>query len=299
MIEFRQLRYFTLLAETLHYGRAAELLHITQPPLSRQISALEQELGVQLFNRTSRTVQLTQAGEQFYRQAKALLDDLDGARRNAQATARGDQGELRLSFTMSAAWNLLPRLIKAYTTERPSVQLHLSETLPRDLQSALSSGSTDIGIAFPSHLPRHLRYQALHHEPLCAVLPADHPLAAQARIDVAQLADEPFISFPASTAPALHEALFRCCRENGFTPLIRLETHLQQTIVNLVSAGLGVALVPDSMRRMQLEGAVLRPLLDSPRIEQGLYWNGDNDNPCLPGFLDCARRLLGVQGRTE
>lgn len=299
MIEFRQLRYFTLLAETLHYGRAAELLHITQPPLSRQIAALENEMGVQLFARTSRSVQLTQAGEQFYRHAKTLLADLDCARRNTQATARGEQGELRLSFTMSAAWNLLPNLARTYMSERPAVQLRLAETLPRDLQAALSNGSTDIGIAFPSHLPRHLRYLALHHEPLCAVLPVNHPLARQVCIDVARLADEPFISFPASTAPALHDALFSCCREYGFTPQIRLETHLQQTIVNLVSVGLGVALVPGSMRRMQLEGAVLRPLQASPLIEQGLYWNPDNDNPCLPGFLDCARQLAATQEGAE
>lgn len=294
MIDFRQLRYYTVLAETLHYGRAAQQLHITQPPLSRQIAALEAELGVVLLARTSRAVSLTLAGEQFYRHAKGLLADLDNAMRTAQATARGERGELRLNFTMSAAWNLLPRLIKAYSGERPAVSLRLNETLPRDLQAALNSGSADIGIAFPAHLPGHLRYLPLHSEPLCAVLPSTHPLAAQACIDVAWLADERFVSFPSSTAPALHEALLSCCQQQGFSPHIHLETHLQQTIVNLVAEGLGVSLVPDSMRRMQLAGAVFRPLLASPRVEQGLYWNSANSNPCLPGFIECAQRLASA-----
>ena len=291
MNDFRQLRYFTVLAETLHFGRAAEQLHITQPPLSRQIAALEAELGVELLTRTSRAVSLTLAGEQFYRHAKALLADLDTAVRTAQATARGERGELRLHFTMSAAWSLLPRLVRAYSDERPQVGLRLNETLPRDLAQLLGSGAADFGIAFPRPLSGQLRYLPLHHEPLCAVLPSRHPLATQARLDIAQLAEESFVSFPRDTAPALHEAFMDCCRQAGFSPRVRLETHLQQTIVNLVSEGLGVSLVPDSMRRMQLDGAVFRPLLSSPQIEQGLYWHEGNANPCLGGFIDCARRL--------
>jgi DNA-binding transcriptional LysR family regulator len=291
MTDIRQLRYFTVLAETLHFGRAADQLHITQPPLSRQIAALEAELGIALLTRTSRSVSLTLAGEQFYRHAKALLADLDTAVRTAQATARGERGELRLSFTMSAAWSLLPALVKAYSDARSQVELRLDETLPRDLAQALDSGAADFGIAFPGQPSDQLRYLPLRREPLCAVLPSAHPLAALERLDVAQLAAADFVSFPRSTAPALHDALIDCCRQGGFSPRIRLETHLQQTIVNLVAEGLGVSLVPDSMRRMRLDGAVFRPLLSSPQIEQGLYWSADNANPCLDGFLDCAKDL--------
>lgn len=287
-MDIRQLRYFIGLAETLHFGRAAQRLHITQPPLSRQIAALESSLGTALFERNSRSVALTPAGEDFYRHATRLLSELDLAVRSAQATARGEQGELRIGFTMYAAWNVLPGLLKRYAERQPEVRLTLRETLPRDLQQALNAGEIDLGIAFPTPRAAPTEYRPLFREPLCAVLPASHPLAGGSFIDAGALKDEHFVTFPRSTAPALHAAVTACCEQAGFEPNIHLETHLQQTIVNLVAAGFGVALVPDSMRRMQLPDAVFRPLRQSPRIEQGLFWNAHNANPCLAGFLEYA-----------
>lgn len=288
-IDFRQLRYFVTLADTLHFGRAAALLHISQPPLSRQVAALEAELGVTLFKRSSRQVELTVAGRHFHEQAVRIIEALDGAVRSTQATERGERGVLRIGFTMSAAWSVLPPLIKAYGEASPDVDLQLSEVLPRELNDALTSGGADVGIAFPWQRPAGLEYLAIHAEPLCAVLPADHPLAAQAELAVADLAGEPFITFPAATAPALHELVIGCCRDNGFEPRIRLETHLQQTIVNLVAEGLGVSLVPWSMSKMQLPGAVFRAVSATRMVEQGVIWAAGNGNPCLPRFLACAR----------
>lgn len=288
-IDFRQLRYFVALADTLHFGRAAALLHISQPPLSRQIAALEEALGVALFQRTSRQVKLTAAGRHFHEQAARIIASLDTAVRSTQATERGERGVLRVGFTMSAAWSILPPLVKAYSDAYPDADLQLSEVLPRELNDALVSGNADIGIAFPWQRPPGLEYMAVHTEPLCAVLPAAHRLAQNDAIAVNDLAGEPFISFPAGTAPALHELVIGCCRDHGFEPHIRLETHLQQTIVNLVAAGLGVSLVPQSMSKMQLPGAVFRPISGTRMVEQGVIWAADNDNPCLAGFLECAR----------
>jgi DNA-binding transcriptional LysR family regulator len=288
-MDIRQLRYFIALAETLHFGRAAQRLHITQPPLSRQIASLESSLGTPLFLRNSRSVALTPAGEDFLCHAKRLLSDLDLAVRSAQATARGEQGELRIGFTMYAAWNVLPGLLKRYAERQPEVRLTLRETLPRDLLQALNAGEIDLGIAFPTPVAAPLNYQPLFREPLCAVLPATHPLAEEAIIDAGALAGERFVTFPRSTSPALHAAVMACCEQAGFEPNIHLETHLQQTIVNLVAAGIGVALVPDSMRRMQLPDAVFRPLMQSPKIEQGVFWNARNAAPCLSGFLECTQ----------
>lgn len=287
-MDVRRLQYFIALAETLHFGRAAQRLHITQPPLSRQIATLESALGTPLFTRNSRSVALTSAGEDFYCHARRLLSELDLAVHSAQATARGEQGELRIGFTMYAAWNVLPQLLKRYAGQHSGVRLSLCETLPRDLQQALNAGEIDLGIAFPSPVAAPLDYRALFCEPLCAVLPATHPLAGKSHIDAGALSAEPFVTFPRSTAPALHAAVTACCEQAGFEPNIRLETHLQQTIVNLVAAGFGVALVPNSMRRMQLPDAVFKPLSDSPQIEQGLFWNSRNANPCLAEFLECA-----------
>ena len=288
-MDFRQLRYFVALADTLHFGRAAALMHISQPPLSRQIAALEEELGVQLFKRSTRQVELTAAGRHFHEQAVRIIEALNTAVRSTQATERGERGVLRVGFTMSVAWSVLPPLIKAYSDAYPEADIQLSEVLPRELNDALTSGSVDVGIAFPWQRPPGLEYLAVFTEPLCAVLPAGHRLAKQKTVNVGDLADEPFITFPAATAPALHEMVIGCCREHGFEPRIRLETHLQQTIVNLIAEGLGVSLVPQSMSKMQLPGAVFRPVTAPRMVEQGVIWAAGNDNPCLACFLACAR----------
>lgn len=292
MPDLRQLRYFIALAETLHFGRAAERLYITQPSLSRQLAELEAELGTPLLLRTSRSVALTPAGRSFYQHAREVLAALDLAVRSSRAVGRGEAGELRLAFTMCAAWNLLPRLLRHYHQQCPAVEVHLQEIVPRDLEQALASGSVDLGVSFPAASGSRLHYRRLLDEGLCVVLPAEHPLAQREEVAVAALAGENFISFPASTAPALHAAVSGHCRAHGFEPRVRLEPHLQQTIVNLVAEGLGVALVPDSMRRMQLPGAVFRPLQAPPRVEQGLFWSEHNDNPCIADFLACAADAL-------
>ena len=290
IMNLRHLQSFVMLAETLHFGEAARRLHMTQPPLSRQIAALEAALGVQLFTRHSRSVVLTPAGSNFYHNALRLLDDYDFAVRSARATARGESGELRIGFTMCAAWSVLPDLLAEFREAQPEVTLKLTETLPKDLQTSLLRGEVDIGISFP--LPpgsaSALHFRRLFSEPLCAVLPQQHRLAGRERVSAGELAEEAFVTFPHSTAPELHEAVSSCCLHYRFEPDIRLETNLQQTIVNLVAKGLGVSLVPQSMSRMQLEGAVFRPLEYSPAVEQGVFWNADNPNPCLPLFLHTA-----------
>jgi len=289
-IDLRQLRYFVTLADTLHFGRAATLLHISQPPLSRQIAALEDELGVMLLKRSTRLVELTAAGRHFHEQAKRILAGIDVAVRSTQAVERGELGVLRVGFTMAAAWSVLPPLIKRYSDAFPQADVQLSEVVPRELNDALMSGNVDVGIAFPWQRPPELEYLAIHREPLCAVVPSGHRLARLGHeITVGDLADEAFITFPATTAPALHELVIGCCRDHGFEPRIRLETHLQQTIVNLVAEGLGVSLVPQSMSKMLLAGAEFRPVSDTPMVEQGVIWAADNDNPCLARFLDCTR----------
>ena len=279
------LQHFVVLAETLHFGEAARRLHMTQPPLSRQIAALEQSLGVQLFKRHSRSVQLTPAGESFYHNTRRLLADHEFAVRTAQAVARGERGELRIGFTMCAAWSVLPDVLSRFSTAFPDVSVKLSETLPKDLPDALISGEVDIGISFPVHAQQHIQSTQVFEEPLCAVLPQHHPLAQLPCISAEALQQERFISFPQSTSPELHQAFIDCCHTHEFEPDVQLETHLQQTIINLVAKGLGVALVPDSMRKMQLEGAVFVTLERSPTIEQAVFWNQKNGNPCLEPFL--------------
>ncbi|KEF32455.1 Transcriptional regulator, LysR family [Marinobacter nitratireducens] len=285
-MDLRHLRSFLMLAETLNFSRAAQRLNMTQPPLSRQIAALEASVGTALFWRHSRSVVLTPAGEQFRKDISRVIGDLDFAVEAARSAAYGERGKLTLAFTMYAAWNVLPELVATFSHDYPEVTLSLSETLPRDLHDLLIQGEADIGLSFPLRFEHTLQYKPVFREALCAVVPANHLLAGKGVISAGDLARDEFITFPKSTAPALHEAVTTCCESYGFEPAIKVETQLQQTIVNLVAKGLGVALVPDSMRKLQLEGAVFVSLADSPVIEQGLYWNEHNPNPCVQRFIE-------------
>ena len=285
MIEHRQLRYFLALAEHLHFGKAAQAVHLTQPSLSRQIAALEEELDTVLFARHSRAVSLTAAGAEFRQHAQAVLAALDLAVRSTKASARGEQGELRVSFTSVAAWTLMPALLKRYTDSYPEVRLELNELLPKDLGTAVETGNTDLALTFRMDESEHTRYFRLHEETLCAALPANHSAASTQDFNLAQLRDEPFILCPRVNASLLHDRVHECCQRAGFVPRTRIQPHLQQTIVNLVAEGLGVSLVPVSMRKMQLPGVIFRTLNDSPSIEFGILWNRHNDNPCLGNFL--------------
>lgn len=287
-MELRQVRYFLAVAEHLHFGRAAQSLHVTQPPLSRQIAALEQELGVMLFERHSRAVRLTAAGQSFVDQARALVGGLDQAVRGAQASARGERGELRIGFTSMAAWALLPGLLKRYCDHYPQVQVNLNEVLPRDLDALVYAGEVDLALSIPTAEPTELAYHPLAQEPLCLALPSDHRLANEEVIALAQLADEPFIGFPRATAPALYEAIIACCAQAGFEPRVRMRTHLQQTIVNLVATGLGWALVPESISRLALPGVSFKRVSSSPLITYGACWVAGNRHPCLLSFLALA-----------
>lgn len=285
MIELRQIRHFLALCEYLHFGKAAESLHLTQPSLSRSIATLESELGAPLFARHSRSVLLTAAGKEFQSRSREVIAGLESAVRHTKATAQGARGILRVSFTSLAAWTVLPSIMKRYMGEYPLVDLMLNEVLPKDLPAAVQHGDADVALTFRMQATDSLNYRALHHEPLCAVIPSNHPLANIDILDLGQLQDYSFITFPRATAPVLYDAVIECCNAAGLQPVIRVRTHLQQTIVNLVAEGLGVSVVPTSMRKLQLPGAVFKDLIDSPQVEYGMVWKNGNDNPCLSTFL--------------
>ncbi len=288
MIDLRQLRYFITLAETLHFGRAAAQLHVTQPPLSRQIAALEKELGVRLIDRHSRRAQLTPAGEQFLIDARAVLAGLDQARRNARAAGSGAIGQLTIGFMMHAAYGSLPVLTRKFMAAHPGVQLHLRETLPSDLLAGVIDGQFDAAIGFSPGTLRGIGNAVLHREALCLAVPADHPLAGKDMIYPADLLDEPLVVSPEAITPALRQAIAAFLARAGGEPVIRLETQLQQTIVSLVAETIGVALVPQSLQRLGMAGVRFLPLDDAPVIEQVLIWRLGASNPALPHLLDTA-----------
>jgi DNA-binding transcriptional LysR family regulator len=294
MIELRHFRYFTVLAETLHYGRAAEILHISQPPLSRQIAALEQELGVVLFERTRRSVRLSAAGERFYRDAKGILSAVERARSNAHSASLGEEGALSVGFMFAAAYSVLPALTRAYALAFPRVDMKLGESIPTLLLEEVHTGKIDVAIMYPPDVLEGLQSQLVFREPLVAVLPADHALAEAVAIPVEALRDESFIISPRIASTFIYDTIVSHCRRAGFAPRIRLETNFQQTIINLVGQGMGVALVHRSMQSTHADNVRFVPLQAPPFVDVFVVWSSDNFNPCVGHFVATAARALAM-----
>ena len=288
MIDIKPLRYFVMLAETRHFGRAAARLNLSQPPLSRQLAALEASLGVTLIERSPRSVTLTAAGERFYADAKAILASVEQAVSNAQAAASGEAGKLAIGFTMCAAYNVVPGYARAFGAAYPEVALSLREVVSNDLAAQVVAGHIDAAIMFPHAPGKGLATRTILREPLCVALSRGHPRARARRLRIAQLAGEPFVLASEEVAPTLRATILEHCRSGGFDPDIRFEVQLQQTVLSLVDEGVGVALVPASMRKAQLAGVVFKPLVDAPLVEQVLAWSPANRNPCLGRFLELA-----------
>ncbi|RTL49591.1 MAG: LysR family transcriptional regulator [Bradyrhizobiaceae bacterium] len=286
---FNQLRYFCEVATTGNFGRAAARLHISQPPLSRQIAALERSLGTRLFERTAKGVTLTVAGQHFLTDARDILRSVEQAQRNAAAAERGEAGQLTVGFTMCAAYSIVPQLTRRFAKAFPKVDLRVRESMPNELESDLRDGAIDIAISFSSTTAVQFETCQLWREPLELVLPDSSPVARARKVKVESLAGERFLIVPRSEAPSLHDSIVQRCRAAGFDPLIGLEVYLQQTIVNFVAEGLGVAFVPASMRRSRIEGAVFRPVSDPPMVDQVLFWSASNRNPCVANFIATSK----------
>lgn len=285
MIEIRQLRYFCMLAETLNFRRAAARLNLSQPPLSRQIAVLEKDLGVRLFERSTRAVTLTGAGQRLYTDAKAIIASLEQAAKNAAAAGRGEEGALSVGFTSCAAYSVVPMIARGYSAAFPKVTFKIRELLSNDLSNELLAGKIDAAIMFPPKSHIGLNTRTIYKEPLCVAVVVGHPLVAAKHVRMEDLAAEPFIIPPRDAAPAFYDTIIASCRNAGFEPMIRLQAHLQQTIINLVAEGVGIALVPQSMTKMHLTGVAFRALVRAPRVHQVLAWTNSNHNPCLAGFL--------------
>lgn len=288
MIDIRQIRYYVALAETLHFGRAADRLNITQPPLSRQVAALESELGVKLLERHSRKAVLTPAGKQFLEDARAVLASFEQACANVRLADEGKLGELSIGFMMSAAQSVLPKLTRRYVAAYPLVDVKLREVVPGSLPEAVLGGRYDAAITFFPGNIRGLESYPIFRESLCLAVHREHPLAQSDEVDGIALKGEPLMATPVDVAPTLRRAIEDYCRASGFAPSVRLETQLQQTILSLVEENLGIGLVPQSMGKYCPPDVVFRPLVSAPVVEQVILWRPENLNPTLRPFLTIA-----------
>jgi DNA-binding transcriptional LysR family regulator len=295
-MELRQLRSFVVVAEEMNVGRAAMRLHLTQPSLSRQIAALEHDLGVELFARVKRRFVLTAAGEAFLADARDLLRRSDEAVRTAQRTQRGQLGTLRLRFVQSATFEALPRILAAFREAYPDVVLDLETLTTLRQTEALRDGQIDVGLLRPStptggdavvQLAPRLASRVVAENSLVAVLPARHRLARRKRVRLAELAEEPFVFYSRPSGPSVHDTIVGFCRAAGFTPRIEQEAADVTTIVSLVAAGLGVSLLISPTPPINPDAVVYRELSDDlPSWPLSVAWSPANHSPVLARFLE-------------
>ena len=301
-MEFRHLRYFVAVAKELHFGRAAERLGMAQPPLSQQIKALEQQLGVQLLLRTKRRVELTAAGKVFVQEAQKLLAQAEQAVHVAQRAARGEIGQLEVGFVSGAVYGKVPAIFRLMRTRYPEMSLILRELTTEEQMEAIQAQRLDVGLIRPPVIfEESLAIRIIAKEPLVAVLPRAHPLAARRKIALKALAAEPFLQVPRHVAPGFYDQFVSICAQAGFFPRIIQEARTTQTIVSLVAVGMGVSIVPASLRSLQRAGVVYRPLEGpAPTTELAVIWRPDDDNPGLHRFLETIGDVIEIKaGPTE
>ncbi len=298
MIDLRLYRYFLAVAHTLHFGRAAESLGIAQPPLSQQIRSLERQLGVELFRRSRRRVELTGPGRVFLEQAEQVLRAADLAEDATRRAARGEVGRLAIGMVSSAAYeDLIPAAVLRFRERFPHVALQLDERASTEQVELLRDGRIQIGFLRPPIHDPAITLEVVKREPIVIALPAAHRLARQQQVAVADLAFDNWIMPPPEMGLGFYALVLGICVRAGFTPVISHAAAQIHTIIGLVAAGLGVTLVPASVRNLRRPGVVYRsPVEVTPSAETAAAYLNENRTPVLENFLEAVRAVARGRG---
>lgn len=297
-MDTRHLRYFVTVAEERHFGRAAQRLHMAQPPLSQQIKQLEELLGTQLLLRTTRKVELTPAGELLLNRARVLLEEHEQLARDVRTVGEGASGVVRLGATGSASYRVMPRIIAATSERMPGVRLNVhGEMLTPQMEEALIEGRLDVAILRPPVRSSQVDYLLLQEDKLSVALPAEHPLAQLPSVQISQLAELDFVCYPQSSA--VTTITFEACRRAGFTPRVAQVARETSTLLTFVAAGLGVGLVPTTNYLPHSERIVFKPLENAPAVDLALAWKTGNDSELVRHFLDLCATALPEEGSSN
>ncbi len=298
-MELRHLRYFVTVAEELHFTRAAERLHIGQPPLSQQIQALEEEIGVQLLERSKRWVRLTPAGKSFLEDARKILALSEQAPQTARRASRGEIGELRIGFTPSTPFTeIFPVVINLFRRQFPQVTLSLREMPTMRQLAAIEERQLDLGFIRPTEVDvgKAISLTILSNDPLLLVMPAKHRLAKRTSIPFKELAGESFVMYPHHAGTGLSRQVQRLCREAGFEPQIVQEAQEASTIIGLVAAGCGISILPESFRKIHLNGVAYRPMAgEASSTSLMLAKLADENTVLTEAFVRLATAAAGSQ----
>lgn len=291
MLETREIRRFVVLAEERHFGRAAARLGMGQPQLSRALQQMERAIGVRLLARSSREVALTEAGRSLLEDGRRLLAIAEAAPLAARRAALGERGTLALGFSGSCAYAFLPSALEGFRRARPEVELALREMAAARLVEALREGRFDLCLMRAAHVPEGMAGALVFEELLVAALPRAHPLAQRARIAPRDLAASPFVVFPPHDGTDFHRQVSEICAEAGFVPRVAQEVSPMHALIGLVGAGVGVAIVPSSVRKLRFEGVVYRPLVQvAARSQVWAVWRPDR----LPAPARAFAEHIGV-----
>ncbi|MGW2343438.1 LysR substrate-binding domain-containing protein [Streptomyces sp. NPDC001661] len=290
-MELRHLRYFAAVAGTRHFGKAAQALHMAQPPLSQAIRRLETELGVELFTRTTRQVSLTGAGEVFRTDVERILTSVDEAVARVGRFASGVEGVLRVGLTGAASYRQLPTLARLVKQEMPHVRMEVhTEMLTPAQEHGLDERRLDVGVLRPPIRQEGIAHRLIAEEPLVAAVPEGHWLADATTVRVEQLRHEDFVMYGATLGSVVNDAVVRSCLNSGFYPHRAYEVTETSAALALVAAGLGVAVLPDSVRSAPREGVVCRTVEDALTVPLALAWRREDETPLIRQLLDVLER---------
>jgi DNA-binding transcriptional LysR family regulator len=294
--ELRQLRYILEVAQQRSFTRAAERLHVAQQALSQQVKVVEDQVGVKLFERGSRGVELTPAGVVFVQEARRVVNGAERVVLRTQAAARGEAGAIRLAYTLSTAYETLPAIVAELEAAAPSLHVEQREMTAAELEAALIEGRQDVGLCPRMTLPASLGRMEVRREPFVAAVADGHPLAARREVDVADLAEEDFQLWPRELTPGYHDAVIAACRAAGFEPRLT-NVASGATIWGNIAAGRGVGLVVASLAAQQPRGIALLPLTKpAPALTFDLLWARDHDGPAVQRVRDATARAAAVAG---
>ncbi len=293
-IELRHLRYFLALADELHFGRAASRLGIAQPPLSQQIRRLEDLLETRLFDRTSRRVELTDAGRAFRAEASRVLAAVAGAVGAVHRAGRGETGELRVAFAATVMFLDLPQIIRTFRDRFPLVHLDLREMPTGPQLDGLRNGDIDLGFVREPGADSELEIVTVMREPLRIAIHVGHPLASRPGLSVADLAEEPFVLFPQELAPGLHAQVMGLCRRAGYAPRVVEESRELYTSVSLVEAGIGVSILPASVEKLGWRNVRYLPIPGEAETRIAAAWSRNRARPVVAAFMGVVRGIVGT-----
>lgn len=292
-MKFHQLEYFIAVAEELHFGKAADRLNISQPPLSQQIKKLEDNLNIKLFNRTKRRVELTNAGQLFLQDAYKILEQVDLATDKLKQSEDGEIGELVLGYSSYSIFDILPMILKEFYKEYPKINLKLRHMATREQEEAFQNSDIHVGLLCPPIDQEDLHLDIIYRQPFVAAVPSDHPLAAKHSLNIEDLADYPFIMTPRSIGRGYYDNILNICFDGGFSPHVIQEVNELHELISLVSTGLGISIVPKSLIQFKKSNVTYMTLNnDQYYVDTAIVYKNNESSKIVFNFLEIAKKIL-------